>query len=67
MTTAPAPQAADPNTGVQAEIDRLTVREAELVAEIAALREINAELRTAADFAASDAAGYIDRTGLETP
>lgn len=29
------------------------------------LRARNHELRVARDFAASDAAGYIDRTGLE--
>ncbi|MGW2048652.1 hypothetical protein ACWCPF_26225 [Streptomyces sp. NPDC001858] len=50
---------------VQAEIDWLAAREAELVAELAAQREIGFELRTARDFAESDAAGYIDRTGLE--
>jgi hypothetical protein len=30
-------------------------------------RALQHELRTARDFADSDAAGYIDRTGLETP
>ncbi|MEZ3180344.1 hypothetical protein KYY02_17115 [Streptomyces pimonensis] len=55
------------DTDSLAEIARLSAREAELVAELAALRERDFELRTARDFADTEAAGYIDRTGLETP
>lgn len=40
------------------------VRELEAVRRDAL--ELRHALRTARDFAASDAAGYIDRTGLET-
>jgi hypothetical protein len=61
--TAPAEPGTDAE--VQAAIDQLTAREAELTAEIAFQREQQFELRTARDFADSDAAGYIDRTGLE--
>ncbi|MFJ4974150.1 hypothetical protein ACIP6X_02165 [Streptomyces coeruleorubidus] len=59
--TAPA----EPGTEVQAAIDQLTAREAELAAELSFEREQRFELRTARNFADSDAAGYIDRTGLE--
>jgi hypothetical protein len=38
-----------------------------LEAAVAAETERNHELTTARDFAASVAAGYIDRTGLERP
>lgn len=55
------------DTETLAEIARLTAREAELVAEIAALRELNFETRTARDFADTEAAGYIDRSYLEGP
>ena len=68
MTAPPAPQAADPDADLRASIARLAARETELVAEIAALTELNFELRTARDFADTEAAaGYIDRTGLEGP
>jgi hypothetical protein len=62
MTT-PAEPGTD--TEVQAAIDQLTAREAELAAELSFEREQEFELRTAASFRASEAAGYIDRTGLE--
>lgn len=58
-----APPAVD--TDSLAAICRLTKRAAELEAELAAARERNFELRTAADFQATEAAGHIDRTGLE--
>jgi hypothetical protein len=61
--TAPAEPGTDAE--IQAAIDQLTAREAELEAEVAFQREQRFELRTARDFADSDAAGYIDRTGLE--
>ncbi|MFD9284885.1 hypothetical protein ACFWD7_48055 [Streptomyces mirabilis] len=44
---------------------RLTARITELRLLIAAETEIGHQHRTARDFADSDAAGYIDRTGLE--
>jgi hypothetical protein len=44
---------------------RLTARIAELRALIAAEREIGHALTIRRDFADSDAAEYIDRTGLE--
>lgn len=44
---------------------RLRARIRELNALLDAARNHNHELTTARDFAASDAAGYIDRTGLE--
>ena len=57
----------DPGTDaeVQAAIAQLTAREAELAAEVAFEQERGIELRTARNYADSDAAGYIDRTGLE--
>jgi hypothetical protein len=61
--TAPAEPGTDAD--VQAVIDQLTAREAELAAEIAFQREQGFELRTAVSFRDSEAAGYIDRTGLE--
>jgi hypothetical protein len=61
--TAPAEPGTDAE--VQAAIDRLTAREAELEAEVAFQRERHFELATARDFADTAAAGYIDRTGLE--
>ncbi len=63
--TAPAEPGIDAE--VQTAIDRLTAREAELTAELAFEREQRFELRTAASFRATEAAGYIDRTGLEGP
>ncbi|MFF9118350.1 hypothetical protein ACF09Y_22570 [Streptomyces massasporeus] len=61
--TAPAEPGTDAD--VQAAIDQLTAREAELAAEVAFQREQGFALRTSINFADSDAAGYIDRTGLE--
>lgn len=58
-----APPAVDDD--VQAAICRLNKRVAALEAELAVLQERNEELRTAADFRATEAAGYIDRTGLD--
>jgi hypothetical protein len=63
--TAPAEPGADAE--VQAAIAQLTAREAELAAEVAFEREQGFELRTAVNFADTEAAGYIDRTGLEGP
>jgi hypothetical protein len=51
----------------QAEIRRLNSREAELSADLTRERERHFELTIARDFADSDGAGYIDRTGLEGP
>lgn len=57
------PPEVDPDT--LAEIARLSTRETELLAELTAVRERSHELRTAASYADTAAAGYIDRTGLE--
>lgn len=57
----------DENTETLTEIKRLSTREAELLTEIAATREINFELRTAASFRETEAAGYIDRSYWEKP
>lgn len=54
------------NAELRAAVQQLAEREALLGAELAFQRERNFELRTARDFAASAAAGYIDRTGLES-
>ncbi|MEU0200863.1 MULTISPECIES: hypothetical protein [unclassified Streptomyces] len=62
--TAPAEPTTDAE--IRAAIDRLSARAIELAHQLAAEQERNFELATAADFADSDAAGYIDRTGLET-
>jgi hypothetical protein len=66
MTT-PAPDAALVNACA-----RLYIRRARLIiaAQQSALdeaRNLNHRLRTAASFRDSEAAGYIDRTGLERP
>lgn len=63
--TAPAALAADPDADIRAEIASLQARIAEVKAQVAAQRELNHALRTAADFADTDRSGYIDRTGLE--
>ena len=71
--TAPAPSPyLSPTAGLLNALCRLTI--ARLDTHIAGLerllgeaRELNHELRTARDFADSDAAGYIDRTFLEAP
>ncbi|MFE7899235.1 hypothetical protein ACFU3E_17230 [Streptomyces sp. NPDC057424] len=55
------------NAEMRAAIQRLGEREAFLSAELAFERERNFELTTARDYAATAAAGYIDRTGLEAP
>ncbi|MFH9574278.1 hypothetical protein ACH4MG_27520 [Streptomyces sp. NPDC017454] len=52
------------DTDALAAVAQLSTREAELLAELAAVRELNFELRTARDFADTEAAGYIDRTFL---
>ncbi|CAL9371368.1 hypothetical protein [Streptomyces sp. enrichment culture] len=51
----------------QAAIDELVAREAALEAAITAERERTYELRTAASFRETEAAGYIDRSYLEKP
>ncbi|GHJ04726.1 hypothetical protein TPA0906_65910 [Streptomyces olivaceus] len=51
----------------QAAIDELAAREAALEAAIAAERERTYELRTAASFRETEAAGYIDHSYLEKP
>jgi hypothetical protein len=61
--TAPAEPTTDAET--QAETNRLSTRAIELAQQLAAAQELNFELTTARDFAATAAAGYIDRTGLE--
>ena len=53
------------NALVRLAIRRLSARAAELRLLIGAEAELNHALTTARDFAASDAAGYIDRAGLE--
>lgn len=58
-----APPAVDDD--VQAVVDRLTRRVAALELLLAALQERNEELRTAADFAESERAGHVDRSGLD--
>ncbi|MFJ7176466.1 hypothetical protein ACIQXA_08660 [Streptomyces massasporeus] len=60
-----APTEPGTDTETQDAIDQLTAREAELAAEIAFQREQGFELRTTASFRETEAAGYIDRTGLE--
>lgn len=67
--TAPAPYLS-PTAGFLNALLRLYIRRAPLVIavqlrELDELRNVNARLRTAADFRATDDAGYIDRTGLE--
>ncbi|MFJ3507860.1 hypothetical protein [Streptomyces luteogriseus] len=46
-------------------LQRMELRAAGLEAELAFERERHHELATARNYADSDAAGYIDRTGLE--
>ncbi|MFE2047916.1 hypothetical protein ACFXAS_05375 [Streptomyces sp. NPDC059459] len=55
----------DVDTEALAEVARLSTREVELLAEIAAVRELNFELRTARNFADSKRSGYIDDDYLE--
>ena len=67
--TAPAPYLS-PIAGFFNAMLRLYIRRALPVIaaqlrELDELRNVNAKLRTAAGFAASDRAGYIDRTGLD--
>ncbi|MER5584055.1 hypothetical protein ABT090_20785 [Streptomyces asoensis] len=57
----------DADAEVLAEIGRLNDRITELRQQIRAARETKHALTTARNFADSDAAGYIDRTGLEGP
>ncbi|MCX5336949.1 hypothetical protein [Streptomyces sp. NBC_00140] len=59
--TAPPAVGTDP----LAAICRLTRRVIALELLLAAARERNFELRAAADFRATEAAGHVDRTGLE--
>lgn len=59
--------AVDADAEVLAEIGRLHDRIAELDRQIRTARETRHALRTARDFADTEAAGYIDRTGLEKP
>ncbi len=61
----PAPPAVDID-GLAA-VARLTERVRVLEAELAAAREKNFELKVARDFADTATAGYVDRTGLDTP
>jgi hypothetical protein len=61
-----------PTAGAFNAFARLYIRRARLLiaAQQQALdeaRNLNHRLRTARDFRASEAAGYIDRTGLEGP
>lgn len=60
-----APPAVD--TDSLAAICRLTRRVTDLEQQLTAALELNFELRTAADFRATDTAVYIARTGLEGP
>lgn len=62
--TAPA---VDPNAGLRAEIARLQRQVDRLDTEVRTLREQNLAHTAAHNYADSDAAGYIDRTGLEGP
>lgn len=67
--TAPAP-ALSPTAGFVNALARhairgLDTRVRELEANVAGAREVGHALRTARDFAASQTAGYIDRTGLD--
>lgn len=55
----------DADAEVLGEIGRLKARITELRLQIRAARETKHALTTAADFAATEAADYIDRTGLE--
>ena len=69
MTTTPY---LSPMAGFFNALLRLYIRRARLIIatqqrQLDEARNINARLVTARDFADSDAAGYIDRTGLERP
>jgi hypothetical protein len=66
----PAPRLS-PIAGFANALRRLAIRGltavvAERTTELAAKRELNDTLRTTASYEANLAAGYIDRTGLET-
>ncbi|MFJ4925371.1 hypothetical protein [Streptomyces sp. NPDC088736] len=50
---------------VAEEITVLRARVAELRRQVSDAREINHGLKAARNFADSEAAGYVDRTGLE--
>jgi hypothetical protein len=68
--TAPAATRLSPTAGFVNALRRLVIRGltavvAERTTELAAQRELNDTLRTTASYKASQAAGYIDRTGLE--
>ncbi|MET7688052.1 hypothetical protein ABZT06_08730 [Streptomyces sp. NPDC005483] len=67
-----APTRLSPMAGLFNALLRLYIRRARpvIAAQLRQLdeaRNVNARLATARDFAASKAAGYIDRTGLEAP
>ncbi|MCX4232106.1 hypothetical protein [Streptomyces ortus] len=67
--TAPAP-ALSPAAGFVNAMARhairgLDARVRELEADVAGAREVGHALRTARDFAASQTAGYVDRSGLD--
>jgi hypothetical protein len=68
--TAPLPTYTSPIAGFVNALARLTIRGLDTrIRDLELLRrdamELQHTLRTARDFAASEAAGYIDRTGLE--
>ena len=69
--TAPLPTPrTSPTAGLLNALARLYIRRARpivaaLQQDVDEARNLNHRLRTARDFADSDAAGYIDRTGLE--
>jgi hypothetical protein len=65
-----APARLSPTAGFFNALLRLYIRRARpvITAQLRQLdeaRNVNHQLTTAADFAASDTAGYIDRTGIE--
>lgn len=67
--TAPPPYLS-PMAGLFNDLLRLYIRRAGPVIaaqllELDEARNVNARLRTAADFRATDDAGYVDRTGLD--
>lgn len=71
MTTASPPAYTSPMAGLVNAMARLFIQRARpiVAAQQSAVdeaRNLNHRLRTAADFRASEAAGYIDRTGLES-
>jgi hypothetical protein len=72
MTAPLPPSAVSPNAGFVNALARLYIRRARpvIAAQQQALdeaRNVNHQLTAARDFRASDAAGHVDRTGLEAP